>query len=163
MTPKTKALAVILSLSILFVGCGQQASTPEVKEVKDTASKVDTVAKPTVAAADTAVAVKYDFLDKVNGTYTLNKKDKAKYPDWNFPNTVKIEVKDGKRIKVGKEEAMKFEKRYEKGDTVLSFGRVSEDSGDFLGGGEIRVNGDKIRYKEVTGSEGEIQVTYVKN
>lgn len=49
-----------------------------------------------------------------------------------------------------------------KNDTLVEFGSVSEDIGDFLGGGTILIHGSKIQYKMLSGTEAEEEYIFEK-
>jgi hypothetical protein len=163
MTPKTKALAVILSLSILFVGCGQQASKPEKPEkpeTKDTLPKPDTTAIPVPQKPIDTVAKKYNVLDKVSGTYVLTKKI-LQYEENDIPKRSKITLLGKKKLKIDNY-TFDYYLSYEKKDTVLSFGGVTPDSEDWTGGGEIRINGNELTFIWLSGPEQNNKFIYRK-
>jgi hypothetical protein len=98
-------------------------------------------------------------LSEVNGLYTIQNP-----VVWDFPQVVTVKI-DTKSITFN---AFKQMRTYEYGMKVIDgtihiiFGDVSEDSGDYLGGGEISFTGEGMKLSVYTGTEAEIEQVYFK-
>jgi hypothetical protein len=111
-----------------------------------------TVSGPTVAAKSSAP---YDYMSKISGTYKII----SNKPDY-IPERVAIKFSE-KNIIIDKEK-YDFDVVYNKNDTLIKFGSVSEDSGDFLGGGTILINGSKVQFKMLFGPEANEEYIFEK-
>jgi hypothetical protein len=99
-------------------------------------------------------------LSDVNGVYTMQKRN----PDWDFPPTITVKI-DTKKITFN---AFKELRTYDYGmkavdGTIhLVFGEVSEETGDYLGGGKIYFTAEGIKMSVITGPAAEIEQDYFK-
>jgi len=99
-------------------------------------------------------------LSEVNGVYTMQKRN----PDWDFPQTVTVKI-DTKKISFN---AFGDLRTYDCGMKALngtihiSFADISEDSGDYLGGGAIDFTAEGIRLTVKTDVEAQIEQVYFK-
>jgi hypothetical protein len=81
-------------------------------------------------------------LSEVNGVYTMQKRN----PDWDFPQTVTVKI-DTKNITFnafGDLRTYEYSMKAMNGTIHMVFSEFSEDSGDYLGGGEIEFTPDGI-------------------
>jgi predicted nuclease with TOPRIM domain len=101
------------------------------------------------------------YLSDVNGVYAIQKPIAI---DWDFPKLVTVNI-DTKSVRFN---AFKVMETYKYGMKVLDgtihliFGDVSEDTGDYLGGGEISFTAEGIKLSVYTGTEAEIEQVYFK-
>ena len=159
MNTKMKFL-IAASLMLAAIGCSSNNSNsdnanttaPKVEEMasstQDSIKKTDSTMLPTAPIA-------YNFMDKVPGTYTLI----TKGPDY-ISNKVVVKVSGKKLIVDG--EKFRYDVVFEKQDTLIRFSSVSEESGDFLGGGTIIINGPKVTYKMFFGPEANEEYLFQK-
>lgn len=155
---RTSFGAVLFALFILTSCNERNSKEPTATTVPDpTATEVEPtttpVPDPTIAAKTSAPN---DFMSKISGTYKII----SIRPDY-IPASVAIKV-SGNNIIIDKEKYI-FDVKYNKNDTLIQFSSISEDSGDFLGGGTILVNGSKIQYKMLFGPEANEEYVFEKN
>jgi hypothetical protein len=82
-------------------------------------------------------------LSEVNGVYTMEKRN----PDWDLPQTVSVKI-DTKNITFnafGDLRTYEYGMKAINGTIHIGFADFSEDSGDYLGGGEIDFTPDGIK------------------
>jgi hypothetical protein len=145
----TISFGAILFALFIFTSCNEHNSKePNAKTVPDpTAPEVENtttpVPDPTTAAESSS---QYDFMSKISGTYKII----SNRPDY-IPESVAIKVSE-KNIIIDKTK-YNFVIEYNKNDTLIQFSSISEETGDFLGGGTILFNGSKIQYKMLFGTE----------
>jgi len=166
----TISFGAILFAFFIFTSCNEHNSKePNAKTVPDpTAPEVENtttpVPDPTIAAESSSP---YDFMSKISGTYKII----SNRPDY-IPESVAIKVSE-KNIIIEKDiiiDKVKFNDKlkcnfvieYNKNDTLIQFRSVSDDTGDFLGGGTILFNGSKIQYKMLYGAEAEEEYIFEK-
>ncbi len=156
-----KSIATVSSilLSLLnLTGCGSNSTVVSNQQESivlnnDSGSKISP--QETASPSEVNQAKEYNYLDKVSGTYKVI----SEAPDY-IKKSITIQI-TGKRIIVDGEK-LSYEVGYEKKDTVLRLRKVSEDSGDFLGGGDLLVNGSRIQYKMLYGPEANEEYIFEK-
>lgn len=153
----TKLIAFVYVLLILN-SCG--SSNDEIKNPTENKGIGNDPAKQnSTNTSDSALKAKssitYNFMDKIPGLYERH----SDGPDY-IQKKVVIKI-SGKKIIIDGEK-YSYDVAYEKNDTLIQVSKVSEDSGDFLGGGTILINGNKIQYKMLFGSEANEEYIFEK-
>jgi hypothetical protein len=85
-------------------------------------------------------------------------------PDWDFPQTVTVKI-DTKKITFnafGDLRTYEYGMKAMNGTIHIGFADVSEDTGDYLGGGVIDFISDGIKLTVSIGTEAEIEQVYFK-
>lgn len=157
MNKKQVRSACFLSLLVFAFSCGSKSTSESTAKPTN-----DSITKPAtpVAPAENKPAAVYNVVDKANGTYARIPGEKYESAWSEIPMQVVVKV-EGKKIYINKRK-YKFETVYIKQDTLLTFGEVSEESGDFLGGGEISINGNKVMYKMIWGADASEEFLFKK-
>jgi hypothetical protein len=99
-------------------------------------------------------------LSEVNGVYTMQKRN----TDWDFPQTVTVKI-DTKKISFnafGDLRTYEYGMKALNGTIHISFADISEDTGDYLGGGAIDFTAEGIRLTVKTDVEAQIEQAYFK-
>lgn len=99
-------------------------------------------------------------LSEVNGVYTMQKRN----TDWDLPQTVSVKI-DTKTITFnafGDLRTYEYGMKALNGTIHISFADISEDTGDYLGGGAIDFTAEGIRLTVKTDVEAQIEQAYFK-
>ena len=94
-------------------------------------------------------------MNKISGIYEI----KGEAPDY-IPQKISISVK-GLKIKIDNN-LYSYYVKHKKNHIVLEMRSFSDDSGDFLGGGDIVINGSRINYIMFFGVEAEERYSFEK-
>lgn len=159
MKSKLKLISSVLwLLTILSCGSnntGTSNSTNTTAEENISPTQDSSTASDSNKLLNTQTQAPYNFLDKVTGSYTII----SKGPDY-VQKKVNIKL-SGKKVIVDGQK-YQYDISYKNADTLIEFSAVSEESGDFLGGGTILINGSKIQYKMFYGPEASEEYIYEK-
>ena len=143
-------LIISVSLITICLSCGTNNDKPSTNN--------DTLKTSTksISKETKKVEAPYNFMDKVPGTYIRLTKANDEY----IPKKAIVKV-SGKSIIIDSEK-YSYDIIYKKNDTIIRFSAASEESGDFLGGGQIIINGNKVLYKMFFGPEAQEEYIYSK-
>jgi hypothetical protein len=97
----------------------------------------------------------------ISGVYTIQKP----IADWDFPQNTTVKI-DTEKISIdafGQLRTYDYWVSTNNGVIKISFNEISDDTGDFLGGGVIQSSKEGVRLVVSTGTEGEIEQPYAKS
>ncbi len=143
-------LIIPISLITICLSCGTKNDKPSTNN--DTLKSSNENLSKEIKKAEAP----YNFMDKVSGTYNRLTKANDEY----IPKKAIVKI-SGKSIIIDYEK-YSYDIVYKKNDTIIRFSATSEESGDFLGGGQIIINGNKVLYKMFSGPEAQEEYIYSK-
>jgi predicted nuclease with TOPRIM domain len=159
---KLNAQLTILNDSLVIVNSRAKDFSSQISSLKAESDRLKADLEKqtnTVSNSTTSKESLWCNLSDVNGVYAIQNPI-----IWDFPQVVTVKI-DTKSITFN---AFKQMRTYEYGMKVIDgtihliFGDVSEDSGDYLGGGEISFTVEGVKLSVYTGTEAEIEQVYFK-
>ncbi len=138
----------ILVTSASLVSCGETQKAEEKTVSKPVQDSVKVVTPP----------VEKDIIYLAEGTYTL---DRTNDDPSIVAKKIVAKITGKNKILLNKDE-FEFEKEVSGQTTTLKFGLVSEETGDFLGGGAIEITNGKASLTMYDGVQAELESVYKK-
>lgn len=150
MNNTVKSFGISFLIFSILTSCGNSTSDKSV-------AKPDSMKSPQVEKKVEPVIVK-DPIELAAGIYVLEKTtEDPQYVD----KKVEIKFVGKDQIKVNKD-TYEYGQEKEGAKVIFKFGEVSEDSGDWLGGGNIEVLSGKPKLTILSGTEANFESIYKK-